>query len=51
MTKNSFVAEVTFNSAVQFNVRMGPDSPVIYSRNHRALKFLMTKSIFPGVLS
>ena len=38
-------AITTYFSAVQFNVRMGPDHPVSYSQSHGPLKFLMTKSI------
>ena len=34
--------------AVQFDAGMGPDPPVSYSLSQEALKFLMTKSLFPG---
>ena len=36
---------------VSFDVGMGPDPPVSYSQSQVALKFLMTKALFPGALS
>ena len=47
---NHNILEV-FNLVVKFDIGMGPDPPVSYSRRQGTLKFLMEKSLFPKALS
>ena len=37
---------LVFNLAVQFDIGMGHDPPVTYSRSQGAIKFLKTKPFF-----